>query len=441
MGEKQNLFQIGLLILFGALALISVAVIAIYRTEGTVDQITQKVIIWGPPFSDDAINNGIEAIVRGGNEAFKNVVYVEKHPSVMYNDLLETLSSGDQRTIPELIVFNAADLPILQNKLLPLSYEGVPMHEFNDTWVEGAQIFALNEGVYAFPLLVDPLVLYWNRDLFTNEAIAQPPKDWDTFVNLVPKLTKIKNSTDLIQSAVAFGEHDNVLHANKIVSALLMQTGVSIVNEGRDGFETHFKVQDKYDNPAVALRFYTSFANPINVVYSWNKTFNRSREAFAANEVAMYAGFVSEEKVLSEINPNLNFGMSIFPQANNSKTRVTYGDFYGIGLIKANTNSAEAYLVALEIAKKSNIVKVISESSQLPSARNDLLTSSVNPEDPFSKTKTQSAIMSRSWVAVQSPYVDDSFSRVINGIVSGSMDANSGVKLLDKDIEATLTKY
>jgi ABC-type glycerol-3-phosphate transport system substrate-binding protein len=151
--------------------------------------------------------------------------------------------------------------------------------------------------VYAIPVLVDPLVFYWNRDLFTNEAIAQVPKDWDTFVKLVPRLSHIENGAKLTQSAVSFGEYDNVLHAKEILSALLMQTGVSMVSESDDNFVSDFAISYNSNlNPNLALKFYTSFSNPIKTVYSWNKTFDRSLEEFAANKIAMYPGFVSEKK-------------------------------------------------------------------------------------------------------------------------------------------------
>ena len=245
--------------------------------------------------------NKIFTDLRKDNESFKLVSYVEKNPLTLYGDLLEAIATGNS---PDLVLMNSSGLLPLRNKLYPISFQTFPLQNFRDTYVEGGDIFVLNDGIYALPLYVDPLVLYWNKDIFTKEAIAQVPKDWDTFVQLVPRLSKIIGGSDLVQSGIAFGEYDNVLHAKEIVSALLMQTGVSIVSQSSVGsFVSDISGGNSSLKPSLALTFYTSFSNPIKTVYSWNKTFDRSREAFAANKVAMYAGFVSEETSLVRNKP------------------------------------------------------------------------------------------------------------------------------------------
>ena len=37
--------------------------------------------------------------------------------------------------------------------------------------------------------MADPLVMYWNQDIFTSSGIAQPPKTWTEFLSIIPELS------------------------------------------------------------------------------------------------------------------------------------------------------------------------------------------------------------------------------------------------------------
>lgn len=436
-GNKINIFQLVLLGVFGVMAGVGVIVIAMNENKSNDKVAKVPIAIWGPPLQGRAMYEILNDLMKE-DDSYQKVKYIEKNPLTLYGDLLEAIATGNS---PDLVLMNSSGLLPLRNKLFPISFDTIPLQNFYDTYVEGGSIFVLNDGIYALPLFVDPLVLYWNKDIFTKEAIAQVPKDWDTFVQLVPRLSKIIGGSDLVQSGVAFGEYDNVLHAKEIVSALLMQTGTSMVAQNDAGvFSSTIITGEEASSADLALKFYTSFSNPIKTVYSWNKTFDRSREAFAANKVAMYVGFVSEESVLKEINPNLNFGMSILPQSNNKLTSLTYGQFYGLSVLRSSKNPQVALAVANILSNRANS-KALADYVQLPSARRDVLTE-INSTDPFAHTKTQSAIMSKSWLepAPQSS-VNEIFSQVINGIVSGTISPSSGVLQANTDLNVLLNPY
>jgi ABC-type glycerol-3-phosphate transport system substrate-binding protein len=40
------------------------------------------------------------------------------------------------------------------------------------------------------PLFVDPIVLYYNKDILSNEGIVNPPRTWDELFLLNSVLTK-----------------------------------------------------------------------------------------------------------------------------------------------------------------------------------------------------------------------------------------------------------
>ena len=438
MGQKQTFFQILLLVAFGTMAVGGVLYLAIYDNSDGYVAGDFSVTIWGPPFKDEAVKKILGELVKEeDNSIYANVSYVEKHPATIYSDILESIATGNS---PDIVIISSEDLLALKNKILPISFETLPKSSFYEQWVEGSDVFMLEDATYARPFLVDPLVMYWNRDIFTNEAIATPPKDWDTFVAVAPRLSKIISGSELVQSAVAFGEYDNVLHAKEILSALFMQTGARIVDENVRGFTTHIETTRNL-NTDTAMSFYTSFSNPVKKVYSWNKTFDRSREAFAADKVAMYMGFISEEDIIAnELNPNLNFGMAVLPQSNNTKTSVTFGNFYGIAVLKNGSNPRNANTIAVNLASAA-IASRVAEVADLPPVHLDLL-STIDPLDANSKVKLQSAIMSRAWLEpAPRSSVETSFKSAINDVVAGSVTPEMGVNVLGKDIEALLKQY
>lgn len=438
MGDKLHFFQLGVLMVFGVLAVIGMVVISTHKNSGGSQTIRIPIVIWGPPLGENVMKNVLDGLKRD-NESFEKVSYVEKNPVTLYSDLLEAIATGNG---PDLVILNSSGLLPLRNKLYPISFDTVPLSTFRSAFIEGSEIFVLSDATYALPLLVDPLVLFWNRDIYAAAGIAEVPKDWVTFSLLVPRLSKLVRGSDLVQSGVAFGEYDNVMHAKEILSALFMQTGATIVHQAGvdNAFMTDLGLANAESKSSLALSFYTSFSNPLRTVYSWNKTFDRSREAFAANKVAMYAGFVSEEPILYQINPNLNFDVALWPQLEGSHFSLTYGKFYGVGVLKSSQNTDQALFVAQTLAS-SLVASKLSELTGLPSARRDVL-SKLDTSDPFSNTKAQSALMARSWLepAPQSE-VNSIFARAINNVVSGITAAEMGTGQAAAELEVLLDQY
>lgn len=438
MGDKQSIFQIVLLFVFGFLAVGGVIVLALYQTDSDSIVIT-PVTIWGPPWTGEL---SPQAALRGladTSNVFEKVTYVEKNPQSLGAEVLTAIARGNA---PDMVIIDQDNFLSLQDILQPIPYEAVPMRTFRSTFAEGAELFTNDNGVYAIPLSVDPLILFWNRDLFTNAAIAQVPQDWDTFVRVVPRLANIEGGSTLTQAGVAFGEYDNVLHANEILSALMFQLGNPVVRYTGNEYQSVLSsgIEDASDDVTKAVQFYTDFANPIKQVYSWNKTFSRSREAFAANRVALYAGFASEVPTLYKINPNLNFDVSLWPQSSVRTNTVTYGKVYGIARLSATRNQARAQGVMTSLGSR-NAATLWRQVTALPSARRDLLNGA--PDDPFEDVLVRSVIMARSWPEPVGggTATDEIFRDMINSIVSGAQTPGAAVTVADEDLEALLETH
>jgi ABC-type glycerol-3-phosphate transport system substrate-binding protein len=436
LSDTRKIFQYSLVGLFIFIGLFGMVLVATNTGSGAVDTST-PVLIWGPPLFTEG-NQNFFSELSGINPVFKNVRYEVKHPETLYADTIEAMATDRG---PDIILFDAGMLLSFKDKFIPISYETYPVRDFRDTFIEGAEVFAFNEGIYALPLFVDPLVLYWNRNYFTDSALSQVPKEWNTFVRIVPTLTLLGEGADIKRSAIAFGEYDNVRHAKEIVSSLILQTGTKIVEKNREGgYKSGLISENRNEQGAVlALRFYTDFSNPIKTVYSWNKTFERSDRAFASGDLAMYIGFLSEAPLLSEMNPNLNFDISVLPQPTTGLHQAVYGIFYGVGVLKTSQNPKRSFEVMRALTEPLSADFLKNKTLRAPVRRDMLI---VDPSDPRSDTLVRSAIIARTWLEPRlSGVIDDYFRLFIQNVVSGTLTPEKSLELFDKDLQNILKTY
>jgi ABC-type glycerol-3-phosphate transport system substrate-binding protein len=278
--------------------------------------------------------------------------------------------------------------------------------------------------------------LYWNKDLFRNAGVVKVPADWESFVSVVPKLSILNESADITQSAIAFGEYQNVLNAKEILSALILQTGSKIVKK-QGFFISDLISENQENNPTLALKFYMDFSNPVKNVYSWNKTFDRSREAFAANKVAMYAGFISEQEAIDALNPNLNYGIAVWPQSVRTSNKATYGRFLGVAILKNSRDPGAAYAAAAALASPDNVA-VLSRATGMPAAQRNLLVEV--PSDPFMSVGIQSARIAQTWLEPDAYQTDTFIKRAIESVSDGESSEDS-IEILHEDLSAALSRY
>lgn len=436
-GSPQSIFQLVLLGIFAALAVGGLIMLAMFKTESDT-VVSYPITIWGPPMSGTDLGGELRTLAEK-NPLFEKIQYVSKNPLTLQGDIVEAIALG---RAPDMVVLDQTSLIMLKNKLYPVPYETYPISTYRSTFLEGAELFTDEKGIYAFPFAVDPLIMFWNRDLFANAAIAQVPTNWDTFISTSARLTKIVGDTDIVQAGIAFGEYDNVLHAKEILSALMLQAGVPIVKRAGSKYYATFGAESGSQTAGgalLALRFYTDFANPVKKVYSWNKLFPRSREAFASNKVAMCAGFVSEIRTLTQLNPNLNFDVMMWPQSvTPGAPQVTYGKFYGLAILNSSRYKARAYQVAQLFSGKS-AATAIARATLLPTTRRDSLTEDAT--NPFSNTIVRSAIIAKSWPEPQQQGVNDVFATLVNDVVAGKSEHESALGQARQDLEVLLTPY
>lgn len=369
--------------------------------------------LWGT-YSSEAFTRAFNDSTLAKNEVF-TIRYVEKNPATFDQEFIEALASG---TAPDLVLLPHDMLLKHEARMFEIPYGTYSERAFKDTFVEEGELFLRENGIVAFPLAVDPLVMYWNRSTFTNASIAQPPAFWDEFYTLAQRLTQKDGAFNLVRSTVALGEYSNVQNAKEILSALFLQAGTPII-EG-SGSRRQSALSNSYGlpvSPAVAsLTFFTEFSNPAKPFYSWNRSLPNSQNMFTAGDLAVYFGFASELQSIRLKNPNLNFDVSSFPQSRTASRKTTYGKMASLAIVRATRNVSASYVALGGITARENAA-IFANALRIAPTRRDLLASA--PSDAYGQILRDGALWSKAWSDPDTVATDRMFRDLIETITSG----------------------
>lgn len=413
-------FQLITIVVFIALAVFGILVfsgaIPLGRENTPGGQGT--VVLWGTVRAE-ALSLLLEEF-NNANPAFV-VQYTEKSADTFDQDLLEALAEGtgpDLFFLPDDLVFHYA------NKIFTIPYQTYPLASFKNNFAGAGEIFLTSQGVLAFPIYIDPLVMYYSRSILDANGVVYPPIFWDEVSALVPIIAKKDSSNKIIKSAVALGHFVNVAHAKDIISALFMQAGNRIVSEKDGTLSSSLSTYDPKYDPASILKFYTDFADPSKGVYSWNRSFPNSKDAFSREDLAFYFGPASELNSLLNRNPNQNFLVAPFPQMRNANFKLTNAHVLGLALLSSSKNFSTAFTAASLLANGDFVSKFAAALGVAP-ARRDLL--KTKPADAFSPTFYDSALYGRSWLDPSPKDTDNIFRQMVDRVLSNSLSSTAAV--------------
>lgn len=386
-----------------------------------------KVVVWGTVPE--------RTFMDAYQEAFPDLTtialeYVEKDADTMDVEFTEALAS---ERAPDVVMFRHEGIYRHRDRLAPLE---VPVRDFKNTFIEEAELLMYPNGILGLPIAVDPLVMYWNRDLFSEAGIALPPQAWTEFY-LEPMMGLTKRGTtqgSILQSGIAMGQFENVLHAKEILAALTLQTGnliTAYVGEGQSQTLTSVLVS-RDQTAAAALQFFMRFSDPVRAEYSWNRSLPISRDFFAQGDLATYVGFASERGVITKKNPHLNFDMAFLPQAKikpeDPGRTATFGSMYVASVVRASKNpSGGMYLAGLLASPEFS--QTFSAALGIAPVRRDMLAE--RGSDPYQEIVYRSALVARGFVDPNPGDTSDAFRAAVEDVLSARRGPSDAVSVLD----------
>lgn len=428
--KDLNLFQLVSMAIF--LVIGAVGIVLFATSKAGIGNKGYSATVWGV-LPKTVIDTALDTFSIQGIDP--NFTYVEFPEEGFAQQILQAVAEGRG---PDAIIFPDTMYFGQQNKLATIPVENISAGTYLQTYIDAGRQFVVQGGIKAFPLIIDPLVMYYNRDMFTSAGIIVPPKTWREVSDITNKIALKRDDGILDRAFVALGEYNNINHAKDILFTLFSQAGVNMsyfdtgivkYTSGLTKTQTSSETgQSASEKSRSVLTFYTDFANPMKPVYSWNRSFSSSRDAFLAQNLAIYFGPGSEVEYMRSRNPNLNFAIAEVPQENFDYKSV-YGKTYALGFLVTSKNLDAAYPEVVKFFNSDTMVQGLAEAMRLAPAKRTLLISSkaaLNNVD--TGVIYDSAVYASTWMDPNVGQSDSILGTLIEAITSGKQDIPESIQ-------------
>ncbi len=430
---KISLFQGILIGVFCLGALVGLFVFATHTNSDSGGNAIGSVVIWGTLPKDDM--RAMLVTVAQTNTDFKSVSYVQKDSATITSDLADAIATG---AAPDLVLSSQEDLHTLAKFITPIPFGTLSANTFTNAFVEGAEIFTAPDGYYGMPFLVDPLALFWNRSILSSGGIAKPPATWEALTGLVPNVAILTPTRQITRGLIALGTYNNIRNARGILSSLFIQTGVPLSLYSANGAlvaNLGMSASNGVPPGLAVLGFYTQFADPSKISYSWNASLSDSRQMFLVGDLALYLGYASEARYLRSANPNLNFNVAPLPQPATATVKRAYGLIYALMIPRGAKNAAGAYQIAVLLSNSTVQSAASSATGLAPAALSALETA---PADPAVTVAYSEALYTKGWLSPSPADTDSVFSGMIGNVISGRSSINTALASAEQSLSSLL---
>lgn len=373
-----------------------------------------KLSFWGTGEADgsNSIQRLIEEYSKGGGV---QVDYTHFSDAGVYEKtLLNALAIGQG---PDIFMFHSSWLPKHYNKVFPAP-EPLNVAYVQQIFPDVIQKdFTIENNVYALPLYIDTLALFYNKDILNAKAVALTPETWQDFQNLIPKLRELNILNQIIKPAAAIGgSGKSVNNASDLLELLMIQKGSSMVgNQGQIDLGT---------KGLEAFNFYIQFADPSNEYYTWNDNIDNSLNLFSQGDLATMFNYQSVVSLIKEKNPYLNFGVSPMPQFNIERP-MNYSDYWGLTVSAQSANKTAAWNFVISAAADVKISEAYLRANGKPPALRSLIDK--YKSDPNLGVFAKQALTAKSWSQPDNNDVKQIFSDMIESVINGKLSSDKAL--------------
>ena len=417
-------FQIIVLAIFIVAIIAGGASFALYKGPNADNQLPE-ISVWGT-YPSELFTKYLADINSNRSTSIK-IAYTQFRPDNFSQSFVNALALGQG---PDAVLLPTEMLLPELNKLAFIPYSVLPKNTFFTSYIDEARIYLNTNGVLAVPFTIDPLVMYWNRDIFNSAGIATYPKYWDEFTGtslkpgLVQKLTTRDQNGNIRRSVVALGDFSNITNAREVLGSMLFQIGNPVTTVDSQGYVVSALNPYSSQKPSSAFQFFSQFADPTNPNYSWNRGMPNDKVAFLSGTLATYFSYASDLSDIRNKNINLNFDVAPLPQLK-SGSKAVYGRMYGFSLVKSSQKLDGSYAIISILTDPTNL-KQLSQSTYSPSVRRDII--ALGSTDPYITIFNESALISKTWLDVGFEQSRQIFGNLIQTITSGKKSIEQAIK-------------
>ena len=394
--------------------------------EGEGPKIT--LTVWG--FDDESY---FRSLIGEYGKYRKNVKvqYKELDEDKYEATLIDVLASGEG---PDIFMVGNRDARKQKGKISPVPVNQLNLVSFQKYFPEVAsQDFVIDGEIYALPLYLDTLALFYNKDFFDQVGITSPPKTWQEFQEDVAKLAVVDREGEIFRAGAAIGGSErSVAHATDLLNLIMLQNGTIMTSQNLSA--ATFSAAVKQKSPGLeAFNFYIQFANAASSYYTWNDNQSNSLDAFASEKVAMIFGYQGDLEAIKDRNPFLKFGVDLAPQPEGTLKAVSYANYSGLTISKQSKEKAWAWDFVTYVATTPQVIGgYLDVSTRPPAIRDPLIKEKLN--DLRLGVFARQALTARGWTQVDSAGVREIFSSAIQSVLSGQKDSAKALKTAEEQV-------
>lgn len=279
--------------------------------------------------------------------------YEESNPNVSITFVKQSILNYRTRLQTQLRQGDGPDIFDLHNSWIPMFFSdlsSVNSPDMSDYYPVVSDSLVFNHKLYAMPMEIDGLVMFYNPDILQAAGLSVPT-NWLDFMQAAQKVTVKDADTYQIQTAgAALGTTTNIKYWPETVGLLFLQEPNGDLNNPAN------------QNGVEVLQFYNSFmSDPKN--RTWDTTLPSDEQEFASGHLAFYFAPGREAAVIKQLNPNLNFKVAAMPQLPTRPT-IGWGTFWVKGVSGYSKNSAESWKFLQFLSSDDNLKKLNDLRSQ-----------------------------------------------------------------------------
>lgn len=395
------------------------------------------------------------------SDAFRDIIsdYSERNKNITVNYYKKEYQEYEDMLLNSMAEGNGPDVFLIDNnwvqkyikKIVPMPQENPPVNEIanpsgalaaadlRNSFVDAVYYDAVwDSKVYALPLSVDTLAMYYNRDMLNNAGIPRVPADWTEFKEAAAKIKKLDEKGNITRAGAAIGTADNISRSADILMLLMMQSGAKMTNPDYSSAAFAEKAEqggESFSPGEMALKFYTNFSNPAYDIYTWNAKMKNSIDAFAERECAFIFGYSYMADEIRKKQPYLDFDIAEVPQIKESNSEINYANYWMFAVSRFSKHPYAAWDFIKFMTSKNEAQKYLLATGN-PTARKDLYT--YQASDPDLSVFASQILTAKSWLQKDPAQVDKIFSEMINDVIFGRRSAEEAVKYAQDRVTQTM---
>jgi maltose-binding protein MalE len=408
-------------------------------------KLTGNILVWGTiPASNMSDFVGIfNKEAKTYTMTYKEVSYID-----INNKLIQALADG---VAPDLILAPSDIAFANMGRVFPVSSASISESSFRNTFIDmSSLLISMPYGYIGLPISVDPLILYYNRDILSSNGFLEAPKTWSELYKYEEKITKTNAGGDISLSTIAFGTYDNIPHISDILLTLIMQQGQTPVVQsvGRDTDGNSVFVYNVLTDQSAsesglsplnsALAFTKDFSDTQKSTYNWNAKSKNALNEFIAGNLAFYIGYASEASYIKSANQKLYFDYTYVPQVDGSKTAATFGKLYTIFMLRTSPNQNLAYQVMIALATgplSQNLVAMTGGVSALKAN----ISSAISSGDQGAEVFGNSALISKNFYDLHREDLERLMREAIRQVYNGEKSTVEASSEFTENLQAVYT--